>query len=147
MGTTMSDVLTGFAGDDVLKGLAGNDTLDGGPGHDKLLGGAGGDTYLFKLGSGHDRIFEADTTPGAIDVLELGAGIDVADLQCRKSGRDLLVVVDASADRVRIVDWFRGSSHHIEVFRFDDGSELTDVDVQQLVEAIGTPRPHYALAI
>ena len=51
---SISDTLSGQAGNDVICGGAGKDTLKGGKGNDKLLGGAGKDTL--KGGPGNDKL-------------------------------------------------------------------------------------------
>ncbi len=54
-------------GDDQLSGRGGPDTLIGGPGRDTLTGGAGNDTLL-----------SFSNQPGVIDVVQCGAGEDIA---------------------------------------------------------------------
>ena len=64
-----NDRLFGGAGADTLNGGHGNDTLDGGIGNDVLFGGSGVDTFVFRSGSGQDRI--VDFLAGRNDVLWL----------------------------------------------------------------------------
>jgi Ca2+-binding RTX toxin-like protein len=77
-----ADLLNGGDGDDRLEGNAGNDTLDGGAGNDVLRGGLGADTFVFRLGSGTDRVVDF----GNVDAVELEAALlgggtpDPADL-------------------------------------------------------------------
>jgi len=54
------DRLYGGRGDDVLRGFAGDDRLEGQSGDDDLFGGAGHDTYVFRPGTGSDRIDDSD---------------------------------------------------------------------------------------
>ena len=62
------DVIIGNEEVNVLFGGAGDDTLIGGGGNDHLYGGAGNDTYVWRLGDGHNRIFE--NGEGGHDVIE-----------------------------------------------------------------------------
>lgn len=55
IGTSLNDIINGFAGDDRLFGLAGNDRLNGGTGTDVLYGGAGNDTL--RGGTGRDTLY------------------------------------------------------------------------------------------
>jgi Ca2+-binding RTX toxin-like protein len=68
MGGPGNDVIDGGAGADVIAGGGGNDRIEGGAGNDTLRGGAGADVFVFRSGSGVDRI--ADFAPGedAIDL-------------------------------------------------------------------------------
>lgn len=71
---------------------SGADTIGGGAGDDLLYGGAGEDSYLYNLGDGDDRIFEAwdeDNT------LKFGAGIDGADFTVAEVGDDLVFTMTA----------------------------------------------------
>src|SRR5262249_51823350 len=64
-----NDALIGGAGKDVLEGDSGRERLIGGAGNDQLDGGRGDDIFLFRQGSGVDRI----------ERLEAGDRIDVRD--------------------------------------------------------------------
>ncbi|GAW34785.1 bifunctional hemolysin/adenylate cyclase precursor [Roseovarius sp. A-2] len=77
------DLLNGGDGDDRLEGNAGNDTLDGGAGDDVLRGGLGADTFVFRVGSGNDRIVDKGIVDSvALDAELLGGGSpDPADLR------------------------------------------------------------------
>jgi len=79
-GTAGSDTLVGGTGNDTLYGYGGNDILDGGAGDDSLYGGAGDDTYLFGRGSGNDIIREEETRADRRNVVRLGEGITLADI-------------------------------------------------------------------
>jgi Ca2+-binding RTX toxin-like protein len=66
--------LFGLGAADVIDGRGGNDFIDGGLGDDTLTGGGGGDRFVFKLGSGQDRITDFTAGPGLIDKLTIDAG-------------------------------------------------------------------------
>jgi hypothetical protein len=141
IGTDIDDNLQGYAGRDVLQGLTGNDTLSGGAGADRLYGGEGADVYVFALGDGRDRISDFDAIPGVQDALQFGPGITGNDLSLRKAGNHLVISIAGTQDQVRISKWFQGTAHHIEIIRFDDGTEILDTELQDLVDIVGSWRP------
>jgi Ca2+-binding RTX toxin-like protein len=124
-GTSAAESLTGGAGHDNLSGGAGNDTLSGGAGNDYLQGDAGNDTYIFGKGSGKDTIYSYDSTAGKQDVVQLGAGIAVADVVLTRSSDDLLLTIKGSSDSLRINSYFYGdatSGYQVEQIKFADGT-------------------------
>ncbi|CAK0760405.1 serralysin [uncultured Gammaproteobacteria bacterium] len=121
-GTAFADTLQGGSGSDVLFGEGGNDTLSGGAGHDILLGGAGNDTYLFGWGDGTDAVDEQNSGDAA-DVIQLRAGVSVADVHLARFGDHLTVSIgDTGQDTLTIQNQFRGSASQIEPLRFADGT-------------------------
>src|SRR6266508_856222 len=113
-GTNGDDTIIGTFGDDQIAALAGDDTVDaeggndqvyGGPGSDRLLGGAGGD--LVKAGDGRDTAYGGDgddvlhalANDNQSDVLDCGAGKDVAIVNAREP-HDLAA---ANCERVKRV--------------------------------------------
>ncbi|MEO9821659.1 MAG: calcium-binding protein [Paracoccaceae bacterium] len=62
------DVLFGGKNKDVLKGGNGDDRIQGDQGGDWMNGGDGVDTFVFRAGSGWDKIFEFEQ---GIDVMEI----------------------------------------------------------------------------
>ncbi|WP_353475711.1 type I secretion protein (plasmid) [Salipiger sp. H15] len=108
----------GTEGNDLLRGSSGNDTLDGGPGNDRLLGKGGNDLIVDTLGSdtaeggaGTDFIALVDDLPGAPDVIDGGAGVDLlwgddGDTVTGGAGADLFIVPvgQAGAEPVTITD-------------------------------------------
>ena len=119
------DVLDGGAGNDDLYGGAGNDTLIGGAGNDYLVGGDGSDTYVFNQGFGQDTVY--DYGSGDKNVLQFN-GINAADISAQKSGSDLLLTA-ADGNRVKVQNYFYGTSYGAESFVFNDGTvNRADVD-------------------
>ncbi len=101
-GNNGADRLWGGAGADRLEGNAGADWLDGGSGDDVLRGGIGADSFVFRLGSGNDRIADF----GLVDSLLLDADLladaapDPADLRAHAGftlGGDLVLRFDADS--------------------------------------------------
>ncbi|MEP3427970.1 MAG: DUF4214 domain-containing protein [Hyphomicrobiales bacterium] len=68
-----------------------DDVLIGGEGNDTLKGGDGNDTYIYNRGDGDDVIFDEGSIFGAGDILKLGIGIKLTDLEIRLDGNDLLI--------------------------------------------------------
>ncbi|CAN5907001.1 hypothetical protein BH11PSE3_BH11PSE3_21750 [soil metagenome] len=66
-----NDRLSGGDGDDQLAGEAGDDTLDGGAGADVLTGGSGADAFVFRPGSGADRITDFAIDEDWIDLVDI----------------------------------------------------------------------------
>ncbi|MBK7897914.1 MAG: hypothetical protein IPJ99_00305 [Betaproteobacteria bacterium] len=125
-----TDVLYGGVGTDTLYGNAGNDTLDGGAGDDTLYGGEGRDVYLFNRGFSHDWIRTNSTTSGVDDAIRLGAGITPAEIELRRYGYNLDVILnraDGTTERQVVVDYFRG--YPINRIEFADGTVWTQTDI------------------
>ena len=117
------DALVGGAGIDKLLGGAGNDTLGGGAGNDTLLGGVGADIYLFGPGSGADTIFDADSTAGVVDAVQVAAGVLPTDVTLTRSGPyDMLLSLDGTADGPKVSFQFLGDTFGIEEVRFADST-------------------------
>ncbi|MGP4844154.1 calcium-binding protein [Marinobacter sp. 1Y8] len=146
-----SDTLLGGAGDDVL--IANTDAwqetaniLEGGAGADQLFGSYGNDVYRFNLGDGQDVITEtpqdgafSNITPSE-DTLEFGAGISAEDLSYVRSGTDLQISHANGTDGTLIKNWFQEPNDHFKVnrFIFADGTEWSDLDVEEASVTVGT---------
>ena len=46
------------------------------------------------------------------------------------------MLLNATADKLVIKDWYLGSQYHVEEFRFTDGATLLDSQVQGLITAM-----------
>ncbi|SHN14549.1 calcium-binding protein, partial [Rhizobacter sp. OV335] len=151
-----ADTLLGGDGNDNLYGdgqyggNGGNDVLDGGAGNDYLVGGFGSDTYRFGRGDGQDSINNdsdgwngsADPTVGKADVLQFKAGVLSSDVSLTRSGDNLIVSINGTADQVTISNYFNGDgvsarTWAVEQIRFDDGTtwSVADVKARLLVSA------------
>jgi Ca2+-binding RTX toxin-like protein len=97
------DLLNGGDGDDRLEGNAGSDTLDGGAGTDVLRGGLGADTFVFRLGSGNDRIVDFGNVDAvALEAALLGGGNPDAE--------DLRDISSLDADGFLLLDFGGGDT-------------------------------------
>lgn len=154
-GGTGSDSLNGGTGNDVLEGGAGADSLvdtigntyaNGGVGSDTisvsggsnvLVGGAGRDTYnigagddliAFNRGDGPDVINSTNVAGGGRDTLSLGGGIRFEDLQFRKNGDDLQLLM-GGGESLTFRSWYA------------DPTAKSFVNLQMIQEASGTYNP------
>ena len=135
-GNASANVLTGNSANNTLSGLGGADTLDGGAGNDTLNGGAAADIYQFARGYGQDTVQDNDSTAGVKDRVQFAAGIVQGDITYAHVGNNLEARINGSTDKIVVQDWYLGSQYHVEEFRFNDGSILTDSQVQGLVSAM-----------
>ena len=155
IGTQQDDTLIGAEGNDWLEGLAGNDTLignggndilDGGAGNDVLSGQAGSDTYLFGRLSGNDEIYET-ANPVEIDTLIFGENIAAADLIVIADGvGNLLIDIAGSDASVRINGWFSQNPAHVERFVFQDGTVLSDTQIESMARLNHPPQLVHPIA-
>jgi Ca2+-binding RTX toxin-like protein len=129
-GNTLSNAITGGAGNDWLKGASGNDTL---------TGGQGTDTYWFGRGDDNDTIYNNDTGASP-DRLMFGSGIAEDQLWFAKNGNDLLVTLRGTggSDTVRVKGWYSASSNQLGKLQLSDGTILAASHVQQLVQAMAS---------
>ena len=137
--------IDGTSGNDVLYGDWGNNILNGGAGNDTLMGGAGNDVYLFNLGGGQDTIWDTDTTPGNTDTIRFGAGILPADITFSRSGGDLVLGINGTADQLRIGYWGYNNAYRIERVEFADGTVWDAAYLQTQVSSLpiaGTNAQH-----
>lgn len=119
LGGAGHDTLTDNAGHNAFDGGAGNDLLTGGTGGDFLAGGSGSDTLTlgggsdvigFNRGSGTDTVLAPAAASGAgerNDVISLGQA-RWSELALARQGNDLLLKLPASADALRLKDWYLG---------------------------------------
>src|SRR5690606_20020625 len=114
----------GGLGNDTLNGGAGDDTLYGDAGDDVLNGGAGADTYHFGRGDGADRIVAGTAAERRGDVVQFGAGINLADVSFAMSGAALVATIKGSGDRITIDNYTAQAFADRIAFRFADGAVL-----------------------
>ncbi|WP_031435808.1 calcium-binding protein [Methylobacter tundripaludum] len=128
--------IVGTAGNDNLSGNSGNNTFDGGSGNDTLQGGPGNDTYLFNLGGGQDTIFEGDYTTGNVDTVRFGEGIAARDIIFSRSGNNLVLGINGTADQLTVQNWTYGDYYRIERVEFADGASWSAAYLQEQFTAI-----------
>jgi Ca2+-binding RTX toxin-like protein len=128
-----ADSLFGDAGRDTLHGDQDADFLYGGIGDDRLYGDAGDDWLTGEAGRdalhggrGDDRLFGGSSGPDDSDLLDGGAGLDIADYTGSAVGisADLAlgrVVARGGTDRLTAVEGVEGSDH-ADLIRGDAGA-------------------------
>ncbi|WP_162551116.1 calcium-binding protein [Paenibacillus tepidiphilus] len=139
-----NDQLLGGAGNDTLFGGAGSDVLDGGAGNDYLLGNnddfstdsRGGDTYVFGKGYGQDKIYDYDTGSGNTDIIKLLVNSD--EVVFSKNANDLVIEIMGSTDRATVTNWYTNSYYQTEVLTAQDGTQIKNTQIEQLVQAMAT---------
>lgn len=97
-----NDMLDGGVGADVLRGGTGNDRLEGGAGNDLLTGGAGADSFVFRPGTGQDRV--TDFADGVDRIVFAGGPDDLDDLRIIDQGADTEIRFGASTIVLSNVD-------------------------------------------
>ncbi|MEM7210441.1 MAG: calcium-binding protein [Pseudomonadota bacterium] len=126
-------MLTGGDGDEELIGIDGrDDTISGGAGSDAMLGGSGNDTYEFGYGDGSDSIQDS----AGIDRLVFGTGITQEVLRFQNIDGDLLIRIAPTDERIVILGGY--NEDPVEIFAFEDGSELTIGEVRNILLGTGT---------
>ncbi len=86
VGNGGKDMLDGGGGRDMLFGGGGKDTVEGGRGADQLSGGGGRDMFVFKTGSGRDKVLDYKDRLDKF-MIERGAS-DFSDLSIVDLGDD-----------------------------------------------------------
>jgi Ca2+-binding RTX toxin-like protein len=114
--------IEGTVGNDTLFGTYGADHIDGHGGNDRIFGQGGADTIVFNQGYGLLEINEGDYTNVSTSVLQLGVGIDVANVHVSiNSGGG--VELSFADDRIVIDDMtVAGASAGVSEVRFADGT-------------------------
>ncbi|MCA3590034.1 MAG: tandem-95 repeat protein, partial [Methylocystis sp.] len=141
---------------DVVIGTGTLDILEGGAGNDILRGGRDGDIYIYKTGSGVDRIEDNNDSyfgrhKNVLDIVAFGSGISIENIRFERIGtsKDLsLVMLDnegqATGDRLEVKNQFNVLlidfffvltlwADRIERFVFADNSFLSEADVMRKV--------------
>ncbi|MBU1052985.1 MAG: hypothetical protein KKC46_04045 [Proteobacteria bacterium] len=136
---TGDSILVAGAGNDRIWAGAGNDILDGGTGNDELKGEAGNDTYIFRLGSGQDKIIDTDSTEGNTDTIWIGSNLTPDDITLRRVGNNLVVKINNTTDIMTVQDFFKNDSplNRVEQIQFMDGT-IWDVDVMRSMVSLPT---------
>ncbi|MCE3006408.1 MAG: hypothetical protein LW853_06210, partial [Rickettsiales bacterium] len=113
--------------------------LDGGAGVDSLTGGTGNNTYRFGRGDGTDVIEGVyDPTSGKKNVLELKAGVALADLRGARVGDDLVLSIAGTTDSVTLQYFFYSTTYApVQEVRLSNGA-VVNVDALMSSILVGT---------
>ncbi len=131
-GSFAADTISAGAGNDYINAREGNDILTGGTGNDSITGGAGNDTYYFNLGDGQDYIHDfTNDVATSLDAIVFGAGILPADIVVTQAdnGRDLVLSIAGTSDKITINDAAFVTGYRIEEVRFADSTVWTHNDL------------------
>jgi Ca2+-binding RTX toxin-like protein len=112
------DTLFGGAGSDTLNGGHNRDVLYGGSGDDQLTGGSGIDTFVFRAGSGNDRI--TDFLNGRGDRLQLDDNLWQSSLSVEQ------VVAQFGSVSSGGVSLVFANGDHLRIDRFTDLASLAN---------------------
>ncbi|MBH0203087.1 MAG: hypothetical protein HP496_12540 [Nitrospira sp.] len=102
-----------------------------------VTGSADTDTYQFGLGSGQLTIVEFDHVNGALDTVQLGAGITANDVVLEKNGLDLKMVLGNATDVLTMASYFSVVSGN---YRFSSSLRVhpTPYKIDHVIFADGT---------
>lgn len=116
--------LVGTESDETLKGTTDAENIfNGQGGNDSMYGGRVADTYIFNIGDGIDKIFEAlDTDLSSVDKIQLGAGVTTSDVSMVWSDLDLVLQIGTANDFIYVQNWGLGDSWRVEEVVFSDGT-------------------------
>jgi|GEM_PF-2907132 len=120
-------VYNGTSGNNYYYGTSDDDTITGNQGHDSLRGDAGDDTFIYNLGDGNDSIYEQD---GADDVIQFGTGITQENTNFSFNYTSLTMTFSDGGSIFSLYQYNNDIDGGIERFLFDDGSELSSIDLQ-----------------
>ncbi|WP_341922201.1 calcium-binding protein [Polaromonas sp. YR568] len=138
--------IDGTTGDDLLIGTSDNDVIDGGAGNDQLFGDLGSDVYVFGLGYGHDRIFNAEPEQSpSVDRILLNPGVSPADVDLRVVTQDaqgnaippsLLLTLRSSGETLLVYGNYDMSpsgylNASIDSIEFSDGTVWNWMEIEQ----------------
>ena len=132
IGNNGTDTLLGGAGDDQITGGNQADFIEGGDGNDIMEGGQGNDVYQLNANYGMDSILDT----GGSDTANF-TNVSHDQLWLWREGNDLRIGVIGTQDWLTVNDWYVDQQKQIETFNStDDGYQLLDNQVQQLVDAM-----------
>ncbi len=139
-----SDIVAhiGTSENDAIHGFNTADTIEGGTGNDVLHGYLGDDTYIFSRGDGQDTIYDYGKYSNDYnyynagnDTLQFGEGISAQDVVFYESGNNLIIDID-SGDSITIINQSL-DNNAMETIALNDGSYLTNIDIQRIVIDMG----------
>jgi len=116
------------SGDTVIVGNYGNDLIE-------LSNNS--NVFVYEQNGGHDVVTSVNVNSGDQNELHFGPGITSADLTFYKEGDDLYIsiadITGVEIGSITIVDWYLAEQYKL-IIVFDDGTELTPEEVEELVK-------------
>ena len=130
-------MLNGGAGDDLVyayedlsKSETTSNVLQGGTGNDSLFGATSADTYIFNVGDGSDSIYEAANTNIVLDKIQLGVGINFADVMSVRNGNNLILKFTNAGDQITVSNWFSADQYKVEQLVFANGTTWGKANIE-----------------
>ena len=136
IGNSANNLITGNQGANYLVGNAGNDTLSGEGGNDTLEGGTGNDVYRFARGWGADTVQNYESASNGFDTIEFAADIQPGDIRASRSGSNLVLSLNGSADRITVTNYFQNdgaTSFAVDEIRFANGTRWSISTIKGMV--------------
>jgi Ca2+-binding RTX toxin-like protein len=136
---TGTDAIDGI-GNNLDNELIGNETsnvLDGGAGNDILNGEEGADTFLFGLDSGQDLVGDTTET-GAVDTVQIKAGLLPGDLAVFQRGEDLVLNISGTTDELALANFYGPSEWGFKQVRFADGTVWNAEELRARAIVVGS---------
>jgi hypothetical protein len=110
--------------------------LQDGVGNNMLTATGSNNTFAIASGAGPDIIHASSTDDS--DKIALGGGINYDQLRFAQSNNDLVVSVIGQSQSVIVADWYSSTDNHVGTLTTNDGHEISDAGVQQMVEAMAS---------
>ncbi|HLQ19030.1 MAG TPA: calcium-binding protein, partial [Tabrizicola sp.] len=124
-------------GADTVYGFHTADVITGGLGNDNLQGQGGNDRYIWSLGDGSDRIFDAG---GSNDTLEI-RGATALDFVISRTATDLILTHVTTGETLTLAGQYSragAQANAVEFFQFSDRTvRFTDLNPED-VDVIGS---------
>ncbi|MEQ9726992.1 calcium-binding protein [Pseudomonas sp. WHRI 8822A] len=136
IGNSANNLITGNQAANYLVGNAGNDTLSGEGGNDTLEGGIGNDVYRFARGWGADTVQNYESASNGFDTIEFAADIQPSDIRASRSGSNLVLSLNGSADRITVSNYFQNdgaTSFAVDEIRFANGTRWSISTIKAMV--------------
>jgi len=119
--------------DDLVFGTTGADTIDGlgASSYDYVQGEGGGDTFIYKSGYGELDISEYDTSSGADNILQFGAGITPEEVSIVQTSWDAIQLnIGSSGDVIYLYNMQSDSAAGVQHITFADGTVWSGDDLR-----------------
>ncbi|MEI7473363.1 MAG: calcium-binding protein [bacterium] len=134
IGTEKNDVFTGYNGDDVYYAAKG---------YDRIKDYSGNDTYLFNKGDDWDSI----TDSSGEDKIVFGNDIKKEDIEISKDFNNLNIAIKGTNDGITVVDWFQKEKYQIETIQFNDGTLITNDQINHIIQQMTAYTPDTTIDI
>jgi Ca2+-binding RTX toxin-like protein len=135
-----------------VTGTDGEDVIVSGSGDDWLEGSEGSDVYVYEVNGGLDVISNVSNGENDQDELHFEPGIWEEDLIFSRQGNDLLIEIlngkGGNSGTITVEDWYLAEKNKLSKIVFDDGTELTTAEIEELAARpltvlTGTAAPNF----